>query len=88
LILNLKDDMIAFDAVLANVTGDYSKSNFYGAAIIEVTEDGSMSILKLISNEGIHASRVKRIIYIGDVLYYILDNRIRAFNMDSFDEIE
>mgnify|MGYP001209465950 CR=1 FL=1 len=47
-----------------------------------------MSILKLISNEGIHASRVKRIIYIGDVLYYILDNRIRAFNMDSFDEIE
>ena len=88
LMLNLNEDMIAFDAVLANVTGDYSKSNFYGAAIIEVTKDGSMSILKLISNEGIHASRVKRIIYIGDALYYILDNRIRAFNMDSFDEIE
>ena len=88
LMLNLNEDMIGFDAVLANVTGDYSKSNFYGAAIIEVTKDGSMSILKLISNEGIHASRVKRIIYIGDVLYYILDNRIRAFNMDSFDEIE
>jgi len=88
LMLNLNEDMIGFDAVLANVTGDYSKSNFYGAAIVEVTKDGSMSILKLISNEGIHASRVKRIIYIGDVLYYILDNRIRAFNMDSFDEIE
>ncbi|PLX33787.1 MAG: hypothetical protein C0604_02925 [Clostridiales bacterium] len=88
LMLNLNEDMIGFDAVLANVTGDYSKSNFYGAAIIEVTKDGSISILKLISNEGIHASRVKRIIYIGDFLYYILDNRIRAFNMDSFDEIE
>jgi len=86
--LNLKDDMIAFDAVLANVEGDYSKSNFYGAAILEVGKDGSMSILKLISNEGIHASRVKRILYIGDVLYYVLDDNIRAFDIDTFDEIE
>ncbi len=88
LMLNPKDYMIAFDAVLANVTGDYSKSNFYGAAIIEVGKDGNMSILKLISNEGIHASRVKRILYIGDVLYYVLDDNIRAFDIDTFDEIE
>jgi len=47
-----------------------------------------MSILKLISNEGIHASRVKRILYIGDVLYYVLDDNIRAFDIDTFDEIE
>jgi uncharacterized secreted protein with C-terminal beta-propeller domain len=88
LMLNLKDDMIAFDAVLANITGDYSKSNFYGAAILEVREDGGISVLKLISNEGIYASRVKRILYIGDILYYVLDENIRSFDIDTFNEIE
>jgi uncharacterized secreted protein with C-terminal beta-propeller domain len=88
LMLNLKDDMIAFDAVLANITGDYSKSNFYGAVILGVREEGEISVLKLISNEGIYASRVKRILYIGDVLYYVLDDNIRAFDIDTFNEIE
>jgi len=88
LMLNLKDDMIAFDAVLANTTGDYSRSNFYGAAILEVRKDGNISVLKLISNEGIFASRVKRVLYVGDVIYYVLDDNIRAFDMYTFDEIE
>ena len=88
LMLNLKDDMIAFDALLANITGDYSKSNFYGAVILEVREDGEISILKLISNEGIYGSNVKRVIYIGDILYYILDDSIRAFDIDTFKAIQ
>ncbi|MBK5252820.1 MAG: beta-propeller domain-containing protein [Peptostreptococcaceae bacterium] len=88
LMLNLKDDMIAFDAVLANNTGDYSKSNFYGAAILKIREDGDMSVLKLISNEGMYGSYVKRAIYIGDILYYILDDNIRAFDIETFDEIK
>ena len=59
-----------------------------GAVILEVREDGEISILKLISNEGIYGSNVKRVIYIGDILYYILDDSIRAFDIDTFNEIQ
>lgn len=88
LMLNLNKDMIAFDAALSNIEGDYAKSYFYGALIIEVTEEGDIEVLKQISNEGMYGSYAKRVLYIGNVLYYVLDENIRAFDMDTFSEIE
>jgi uncharacterized secreted protein with C-terminal beta-propeller domain len=87
LMLNPDRNMIAFDASLSNTSGDYQKSYFYGALIIEAKEDGTLKVLQQISNEGIYGSYVKRVIYIGDILYYVLDDSIRAFNIDTFKEI-
>ncbi len=88
LMLNPDKNMIAFDASLSNISGDYQKSYFYGALIIEAREDGTLKVLQQISNEGIYGSYVKRVIYIGDILYYVLDENIRAFNIDTFKEIQ
>ncbi|HAE43310.1 MAG TPA: hypothetical protein DCG34_10420, partial [Clostridiales bacterium] len=88
LMLNPDRNMIAFDASLSNINGDYQKSYFYGALIIEAKEDGTLKVLHQISNEGIYGSHVKRVIYIGDILYYVLDDNIRAFNIDTFREIK
>ena len=85
--LNPDRNMIAFDASLSNTSGDYQKSYFYGALIIEAKEDGTLKVLQQISNEGLYGSYVKRVIYIGDILYYVLDDNIRAFNIDTFKEI-
>ncbi|MDP3387144.1 MAG: beta-propeller domain-containing protein [Eubacteriales bacterium] len=87
LMLNPDKDMIAFDASLSNISGDYQTSYFYGALIIEAREDGTLKVLQQISNEGIYGSYVKRVIYIGDILYYVLDDNIRAFNINTFKEI-
>ena len=88
LMLNPDRNMIAFDASLSNTNGDYQKSYFYGALIIEAKEAGTLKVLHQISNEGIYGSHVKRVIYIGDILYYVLDDNIRAFNIDTFREIK
>lgn len=88
LMLHPDRNMIAFDASLSNTSGDYQKSYFYGAMIIEAREDGTLKVLQQISNEGLYGSYVKRVIYIGDILYYVLDDNIRAFNIDTFKEIQ
>lgn len=86
LMLNLEDDMIAFDATLSNVTGDYQKAYFNGAVVMEVKENGDMKVLKQIPSEG-YGSYVKRLVYIGDVLYYIQDDQIKAYNINTFTNI-
>lgn len=84
LMLNLDKDMIGFTAQLSNVTGDFERDYFNGALILEVKEDGSMKVLKQISDQGIYPTYVNRIIYIGDFLYYVQDDSIRTFNIDDF----
>lgn len=86
LMLNLDDDMIAFDATLSNVIGDYEKAYFNGAVVMEVKENGEMKVLKQIHSEG-YGSYVKRLVYIGDVLYYIQDDQIKAYNINTFTNI-
>lgn len=88
LMLNLKDDMIAFDVSLREETDKFVQKSFNGAAVIEVKPDGNLEVLKLISNDGIYGTYAKRIIYIGEKLYYILDDTIRAFDMNNFTEIK
>ena len=86
LMLNLEDDMIAFDATLSNVIGDYQKEYFNGAVVMEVKETGNMKVLKQIPSEG-YGSYVKRLVYIGDILYYIQDDQIKAYNINTFTNI-
>lgn len=88
LMLNLNDDMIAFDVSLSDIADKYVKTSFNGAAVIEVRPTGSIKVLELISSEGIYGSYAKRLVYIGDLLYYVIDDTIRAFNMDDFKEIK
>jgi len=88
LMLNLNDDMIAFDVSLSDITDKYVKTSFNGAAVIEVRPTGSIKVLELISSEGLYGSYAKRLVYIGDKLYYIIDDNIRAFDMDDFKEIK
>lgn len=87
LMLNLKDNMIAFDASLSEVKAQYQMTYFNGAVVLEVKTDGSIKLLNKISNEGNYGYNVKRLIYIEDVLYYILDDQIRAFDINTFNEI-
>lgn len=88
LMINLNDDMIAFDVSLSDITDKYVKTSFNGAAVIEVRPTGSIKILELISSEGLYGSYAKRLVYIGEELYYVIDDTIRAFDMDGFDEIK
>ena len=88
LMLNLNDDMIAFDVSLSDIADKYVKTSFNGAAVIEVRPSGSIKVLELISSEGLYGSYAKRLVYIGDKLYYVIDDTIRAFDMDGFDEIK
>lgn len=88
LMLNLNDDMIAFDVSLSNIADKYVKTSFNGAAVIEVRPTGSIKVLELISSEGIYGSYAKRLVYIGDKLFYVIDDTIRAFSMDDFKEIK
>ena len=88
LMLNPGKEMIAFDARLSKQYSDFAREYFNGAVVVEVKQNGDMNLLKEISSEGIYASSTKRLIYIGDVLYYILDDNIRAFDINSFEEIK
>lgn len=87
LMLNLEDDMIGFSATLSSVTGDYEKGYFNGAIVLEVKENGDMKVLEKISNDGVYSNYVNRLIYIGDVLYFIQDDGIRTFDLNTFDQI-
>lgn len=88
LMLNPGKDMLAFDASLSTYTDKYQHSYFKGAVVIEANEKGKLVVLEKISNEGIYASDVKRLLYIGDYLYYILDDHIRTFDIDTFNEMK
>ncbi len=83
LMLNLKDNMIGFTARLTEITDALRKDSFNGALLLEVKENGEINTLKKISNDGLYASYVDRIIYIGDILYYIQDDTIRTFNLND-----
>ncbi len=87
LMLNPTRDMIAFDATLRKETGDYQSTYFYGAMILEVSQTGEIKLLKQIPTDGLYGSVVKRVLYIDDVLYYILDENIKTYDMDTFVEI-
>ncbi|MDX9916944.1 MAG: beta-propeller domain-containing protein [Gudongella sp.] len=88
LMLNLKENIIAFDASLSEVSDKYVKTSFNGAVITNVASDGKIEVQKLISNEGVYGNHTRRIIYIGDKLYYILDENIRVFDFHDFREIK
>lgn len=88
LMLNPDDDMIGFTAQLSSLTGEYQKGYFDGAVILQVKDNGDMKVLKQISSDGIYGSYVNRVIYIGDILYYVQDDLIRSFNMNTFQEIK
>lgn len=88
LMLNPDDDMIGFTAQLSSITGEYQKGYFDGAVILQVKDNGDMKVLKQISSDGIYGSYVNRVIYIGDILYYVQDDLIRSFNMNTFQEIK
>ncbi|TJX15896.1 hypothetical protein E9840_01705 [Tissierella creatinini] len=88
LMLNLDKDMIAFTAQLSSLSGDFEKGYFNGGLILEVKEDGSMKLLQKIPSGGLYPTYVNRIIYIGDVLYYVQDDSIKAFSMKDFQEIK
>ena len=87
LMLNPTRDMIAFDATLRKETGDYQSTYFYGAMILEVSQTGEIKLLKQIPTDGLYGSVVKRVLYIDDVLYYILDENIKTYDIDTFVKI-
>lgn len=88
LMLNPSKNMIAFDATLRKETGDYQNTYFYGAMVLEVSQAGEIKLLKQLSTDGLYGSMVKRVLYIDDVLYYILDDNIKTYNIDTFIEIK
>ena len=88
LMLKLQDDLIAFDATLNTYSGKLAREAFNGLVVIKVSEEGDLQLLKEISNEGIYGQNVKRPVYIDDILYYVMDDQVRAFHMDGFDEIK
>ncbi|MBE0451550.1 MAG: beta-propeller domain-containing protein [Clostridia bacterium] len=87
LMLNPTRDMIAFDATLRKEISGYQSTYFYGSMILEVSKTGEIEFLKQISTDGIHGSFVRRILYIDNVFYYILDENIKTYDMDTFEEI-
>ncbi len=76
-------ELIGFDATLTSSKSDYSREYFYGAVVLEVTEEGVLQVKKEISSEGIYGSYAKRLVCIGDILYYILDDNISSFDLDT-----
>jgi uncharacterized secreted protein with C-terminal beta-propeller domain len=94
LMFNLNDNMLAFEATLQNSTSvkvsemaDY----FSGAVVLTYdlqkgfTEKGRIAYKPSVQ-EGPdigYYSNIRRLCYIGDVLYYIQDNQVRSFNIDT-----
>ncbi|MCR3956177.1 MAG: beta-propeller domain-containing protein [Gudongella sp.] len=88
LMLKPQDDLIAFDATLNLYSGKLVRESFNGLLVIRASETGELELIKEISNGGVYGQNVKRPVYIDDILYYVLDDQIRAFNMDNYEEIE
>ncbi len=88
LMLKPQDDLIAFDATLNLYSGKLVRESFNGLLVIRASEAGELELVKEISNEGIYGQNVKRPVYIDDILYYVMDDQIRAFHMDNFEEIK
>lgn len=87
LMLNLKDNMIAFDASLSEIKEPYQMSYWSGAVLMDVSKNGNIKVLKQISSEG-HYGNVRRLLYIDKVLYYIIDDKIMAFELENFTKLE
>ena len=88
LMLKPDDDLIAFDATLNIYSDKLTREAFNGLLVIKASETGELELIKEISNDGIYGDYVKRPVYIDDILYYVLDDQIRAFNMDNYEEIK
>lgn len=88
LMIKEQDDIIAFHARLSSAKGDISRKTTDGVLVINVSEEGNLELIKQISNEGIYGQNVERPIYIEDVLYYVIDDSLRAFQMNDYTEMK
>jgi uncharacterized secreted protein with C-terminal beta-propeller domain len=98
LMFNQKDNILAFDATLQNyssVKTPEMSDYFNGAVVLSYnmqtgfSEEGRIAY-KASVQEGPdigYYSNIRRLCYIGDVLYYIQDNLVRSFNMDTLTPI-
>ena len=88
LMLKPEEELIAFDATLNTYSGKLAREAFNGLVVVKASKAGDLQLVVEISNEGIYGQNVKRPVYIGDILYYVMDDQIRAFHMDDFEEIK
>jgi len=88
LMLKPEEELIAFDATLNTYSGKLAREAFNGLVVVKASKAGDLQLVAEISNEGIYGQNVKRPVYIGDILYYVMDDQIRAFHMDDFEEIK
>lgn len=99
LMFKLQDNLLAFDATLMDSSKPSMEgfSNYFnGAAVLTYSlengfkEKGRISY-KTSVLEGPdfgYFSNIRRLCYIGDVIYYIQDNQVRSFNIDTLEPID
>ncbi len=98
IMFNLSDKKLAFEANLTDNATDAKTTSpeyFSGAVVMSYdTEAGFALEGKIMADpqaqyDGImpYYSYVRRLCYIGDVLYYIQDNQVKSYNMDTLEPI-
>jgi len=98
LLLDQKDNMLAFDATLQEYDYDNASgmSDYFNGAVV-LTYDlqkGFMETGRISSNPSLqegpdigYYSNIRRLCTIGDVLYYVQDNQVRSFDLNSLTAI-
>ncbi len=94
LLFNLKENMLAFDGTLQDSASMKNPeiADYYNGAVVLTydlqkgfSEKGRIAYKPSVQ-EGPdigYYSNIRRLCYIGDVLYYVQDNQVKSYNMDT-----
>ncbi|MDY0236097.1 MAG: beta-propeller domain-containing protein [Gudongella sp.] len=91
LMVDNKRDIVGFDATLNKSSKDFVRDMFSGAVLVSIEDEKQLEMLDMIEIEGLGSSQYnesRRLLVIDDVLYYIGEDGIRAFDYGTLKEIK
>ena len=91
LMVDNKRDIVGFHAQLNKSTKDFVRDMFSGAVLVKIKDEKELEMLDTIAVEEISGNQYysgRRLLVIDNVLYYIGEDGIRAFEYESLEEIK
>ena len=91
LMVDNKRDIVGFHAQLNKSTKDFVRDMFSGAVLVKIKDEKELEMLDTIAVEEIGGNQYysgRRLLVIDNVLYYIGEDGIRAFEYESLEEIK
>ncbi len=90
LMVSKDKEIIGFDAYLNKSSKDFVQEISNGAVLVKINNERELQALEMIKGEGSSGqySNSKRLLMIGDILYYVGEDAIRAFKFKTLQEIK